>query len=140
MSRMRALSVLQRLHDLKLKEKASELTELQTRLARVSAARGELDHKRVYETRVEMVEAMPYIPAFLAHMRSEDRKLEAAERALEGHVERVRGQVMEHFRDLKSTAKLQDIIARRTREAEEARETGERDELTIISHAKTMRG
>lgn len=138
MSRAKSLTMLKRLHDLSLAERSAELSELQTRLGRVSAARAELENRRAHEMDVDMVEAMPYIPTFLAHMRREDGKLKAAEVALEGHVERVTGQVMEKYRDLKSVENLQELFARRDHETEAARESAERDELTIIAYSKAV--
>lgn len=130
--RDKALTVLRKVHDASLKERAGELTELQGRLGTVIAARADLHRMRREEASVSMPEAMPYVASFMKHLRREDQRLERAEEALHGHVERVREQVMERYRDLKSVENLQNLIATRRRDERSSREARDNDERNVL--------
>lgn len=137
--RLATLATIARLDDRRLRQAAAELAPLQERIAGLEAEAQELDRRRVQESGVTMVEAMPYLGRFLATLRRERDRIAADRAATEQAAEAKRDEVLLAWRDLRSKEQLRDGILARGRQRVLLAEQAESDERGVQAHARLAR-
>lgn len=130
--REKTYALLARLHNQEMETQAGTLAALQGEADRLDAERTRLDQSRREGASVTMIEAMPYRGRFLNIVRQENQRLSRLITDVEKRIETQRDKVINAYREVRSSEKLQDDvrtdILRALRQADQA----EADEMVLL--------
>lgn len=104
--RDRALSVMQRLADERLRDEAQGLGEMRARIAGLRAGQEDVLHRLATEAHVGGIETAAYVGGFVRAMRGEHARMEAEAVALERRAAEQQERVLKRFREAQVFDKL----------------------------------
>lgn len=130
--RLATLATLARLDDRRMQAAAAELVPLQDRIARLDAEAQELDRRRLAESAITQVEAMPYLGRFLATLKREMDRIAADRAGSLQAAEAKREQLLDAWRDLRAKEVLRDALLDRARHELEQAEQDAADEQGLL--------
>lgn len=130
--REKTYALLARLHNQEMETQAGTLAALQGEADRLDAERTRLDQSRREGASVTMIEAMPYRGRFLNIVRQENQRLSRLITDVEKRIETQRDKVINAYREVRSSEKLQDDVRTDTLRALRQADQAEADEMVLL--------
>ena len=130
--REKTYALLARLHNQEMETQAGTLAALQGEADRLTAEQKQLDQSRREGVSVTMIEAMPYRGRFLNIVRQENQRLSRLISDVEKRIETQRDKVIDAYREVRSSEKLQDDVRTEILRALRQADQAEADEMTLL--------